>query len=285
MIVGIAGLGLIGGSLAKAYKSPNTSTEGSGAPHTVYGFDTDDATLGIAQVAGAIDGVLDSGTLGACDLVLIALYPKDAVEYLRAAAPHLSTTSLVIDCCGVKQSVCDDCFRVANEYGFTFVGGHPMAGTHNSGFKHSKATLFKGAVMILVPPVTDDIMLYDRIEKALDPVGFGHLTVTTAAKHDAIIAFTSQMAHVVSNAFVKSPAAREHRGYSAGSYKDLTRVAWLNPDMWSELFMENRDALLCELDVFLASMMTYRDALKRGDGAALRALLDEGRRIKEELDG
>ena len=285
MIIGIAGLGLIGGSLAKAYKSPNTISEDSVVPHTVYGFDTDDATLGFAQMAGAIDGVLDSGTLGACRLLLIALYPKDTVDYLRAAAPYLSKEALVIDCCGVKQTVCDQCFRLAEEYGFTFIGGHPMAGTHNTGFKYSKATLFKGASMILVPPVTDDIMLYDRIEQALAPVGFGHLTITTAAKHDAMIAFTSQMAHIVSNAFIKSPTAREHRGYSAGSYKDLTRVAWLNPDMWAELFMENRGALLHELDVFLASLTEYRDALERSDGPALRSLLDEGRRIKEELDG
>ena len=283
MIVGIAGLGLIGGSLAKAYKSP-AAPEGGGA-HTVYGFDSDDATLGIAQVAGALDGVLDNSTLAMCQLLLIALYPKDAVEYLRAAAPYLSKETLVIDCCGVKQAVCEACFGIAGQYGFTFVGGHPMAGTHNSGFKHSRPTLFKGAAMILVPPVTDDILLYDRIEKALSPVGFGRLTVTTAEKHDAMIAFTSQLAHVVSNAFIKSPAAGQHKGYSAGSYKDLTRVAWLNPDMWTELFMENRGPLLRELDVFITALTKYRDALESGDGPALRALLDEGRRIKEELDG
>jgi prephenate dehydrogenase len=279
MTVGIAGLGLIGGSLAKAYKSDESQT------HTVYGFDRDDATLGIAQVAGTVDGELGPETVGLCDMLFIALYPKDAVSYLKSIAPYVSKDALVLDCCGVKRTVCECCFRIAEEYGFTFVGGHPMAGTHNSGFKFSRPTLFKGAAMILVPPVYDDIMLYDRLEKALNPVGFGHLTVTTAEKHDEMIAFTSQMAHIVSNAYIKSPTAREHKGYSAGSYKDLTRVAWLNPDMWSELFIENSDALVGELDFFIESLTKYKDAIKNGDGPALRALLDEGRRLKEELDG
>jgi prephenate dehydrogenase len=277
MIVGIAGLGLIGGSLAKAYKSDTG--------HTVYGYDKDDATLGIAQVAGAVDGILDEASIGLCDVLLIALYPRDSVTYLRSMAPSISKNTLVIDCCGVKRAVCDDCLTIARDYDFTFVGGHPMAGTHNSGFKHSRAALFKGAVMLLVPPVTDDIQLYDRIEKALSPVGFGHLTVTTAEKHDAMIAFTSQLPHIVSSAFIKSPTAGEHKGYSAGSYKDLTRVAWMNPDMWADLFLENRDDLLHELDIFAASLSLYRQALEQRDGATLRDLLDEGRRIKEELDG
>lgn len=277
MNIGIAGLGLIGGSLAKAYKSV--------PGNTVYGFDTDDSVFGIAQIAGAVDGALDRETIAKCDVILIAVFPKAAVDYLNSIAPYISKETLVIDCCGVKRYVCRHCFEIARQYGFTFVGGHPMAGTHNSGFKYSKATLMKGAAMILVPPVYDDIMLFDRLEKALDPVGFGKLTITTAEKHDEMIAFTSQLAHIVSNAFIKSPTAREHSGYSAGSYKDLTRVAWLNPDMWSELFLENGDILIKELDIFITSVMKYRDALKTGDKGTLRALLEEGRVIKEELDG
>ena len=277
MTVGIAGLGLIGGSLAKAYKST--------AGHIVYGDDRDASVLGIAQIAGAIDGALDSDTVGKCDVIFIAVYPKAAVDYLANIAPMLSKETLVLDCCGVKRYVCEKCFDIAKQYGFTFVGGHPMAGTHYAGFKYSKPTLFKGAAMILVPPSYDDIMLYDRIEKALAPVGFGKLTITTAEKHDKMIAFTSQMAHIVSNAFIKSPSARNHKGYSAGSYKDLTRVAWLNPDMWSELLLENRDVLIRELDFFIGSVTRYRDALHNNDKETMRTLLDEGRTIKEELDG
>ncbi len=277
MIVGIAGLGLIGGSLAKAYKSV--------PGHTVYGYDLDASTLGVAELYSAIDGRLDETTIGQCDCILIAVYPGDAVDYLRQNAPLIKKDAIVFDCCGVKRAVCEPCFEIAAENGFAFVGGHPMAGTHNSGFKYSSATLFKGASMILVPPVYDDVMLFDKIEKALAPVGFGHLTVTTAEKHDEMIAFTSQMAHIVSNAFIKSPSAKQHQGYSAGSYKDLTRVAWLNPDMWAELFVYNGDVLLREMDIFIDAITKYRDALADNDKQALRALLDEGRKIKQELDG
>jgi prephenate dehydrogenase len=276
MIAGIVGLGLIGGSLAKAYKAGG---------HTVYGFDKDDAVLGFAHLAGACDGPLTDERLKACDVILLAINPSAAMEYLETIAPKLPEGALVIDCCGVKQTVCDRGFALAKEHGFLFVGGHPMAGYHQSGFKYSRATLFKGAYMILVPPVYDDIMLFDRIEKALAPIGFGRYTVTTAQKHDEVIAFSSQMAHLVSNAFIKSPTAREHRGYSAGSYKDLTRVAYLNPDMWTELFIDNREALLTELDIFIASLEKYRAALQKGDRNTMRALLDEGRALKAELDG
>jgi len=181
--------------------------------------------------------------------------------------------------------VCESCFAIAKEYGFTFVGGHPMAGTHNSGFKYARETMFDGAPMILVPPVFDDIALLDRVRRALSPARFGRISAITARDHDRRIAFTSQMAHVVSNAFIKSPTSRSHDGFSAGSYKDMTRVAWLNPSMWAELFMENRDNLLFEIDTFIAEMQKYRDALADEDTEGLMALLDEGRRIKEEVDG
>lgn len=135
------------------------------------------------------------------------------------------------------------------------------------------------------PPNFDDIRLLDRAKKLLEPVGFGHISLTTAQDHDQRIAFTSQMAHVVSNAYIKSPTARHHEGFSAGSYRDLTRVAWLNASMWAELFLENRDNLLFELDTLLGNLAHYRKALEAGDFETLRQLLDEGRKIKEEVDG
>ena len=277
MKIGIVGLGLIGGSLAKAYKR----NEGV----TVYGFDTDSSILDFAQIAGAVDGILDNETIKLCDCLLLAVNPKAAVGYLAETAPHISKHTIVLDCCGVKRSVCEPCFEIAAKHGFIFVGAHPMAGTHNSGFKYSRADLFDGAVIVLVPPSYDDIELFGRLEGLLKPAGFGRLTVTTAEKHDAIIAFTSQMAHVVSNAYIKSPTATAHKGMSAGSYKDLTRVARLNPDMWAELFLENSDVLVSELDILINSLYDYRDAIKEGDFQKLRAILDEGSRLKEEIDG
>ncbi|MCL2067379.1 MAG: prephenate dehydrogenase [Treponema sp.] len=275
MTIGVVGLGLIGGSLAKAY---------SGEGHTVYGYDRDEAILGFAQVSGAAAGVLDEHSIKLCDALFIAVNPGDAAAYLEKAAPGIAENTIVFDCCGVKRNVCEQCFRLAREHGFTFVGGHPMAGSHNAGFKNSRANLFRGVYMILVPPVYDDPVLLGRIEELLKPAGFGCLTVTTAEKHDEMIAFSSQMAHIVSNAYIKSPSARGHKGFSAGSYKDLTRVAWLNAEMWAELCIDNSDNLIKELDRFIAAVTGYRDALAAKDEDKLKKLLEEGSRLKEELD-
>ena len=277
MKVGIVGLGLIGGSLAKAYKESGQAE--------VYGWDTDADTMLLAKTVEAIDGTLDETVLPDCDLLLLALYPGAAIEYLRAHAPEISKKTFVIDCCGVKQVVCDACFPIAEQYGFSFFGGHPMAGTQFSGFAKSRSSLFRGASMILVPPRFDDIAQLDQAKQLLAPVGFGRTVVTTAGKHDEMIAFTSQMAHIVSNAFIKSPAARQHKGFSAGSYKDLTRVAWLNETMWTELFMDNRQKLIREIDILMHSLEEYKEAMQQEDALRLKELLREGRICKEEVDG
>ena len=275
MNVGIIGLGLIGGSFAKAYKTSG---------HTVFAHDTDKSILDFAILSGTIDSPLDNGVLQNCGLIIIALYPRTAVEYLNEAARYIKPQTVVIDCCGTKKNICAAGFDLASRHGFTFVGGHPMAGTEQSGFKYSKANMFKGASMIIVPPVFDDIVFLEKIKTLLAPAGFGKITVTTAEKHDAMIAYTSQMAHLVSNAFIKSPTVLKHKGFSAGSYKDLTRVAWLNESMWAELFLENRASLLHELDLFIRSLGEYRDALEAENFDALKSLLYDGKRLKEEVD-
>jgi len=277
MRVGIIGLGLIGGSMAKAYKRDSR--------WEVYGANRSRSIVEFAMIAQAIDGELTDEILPTLDLLFLAAFPQGVIDQLKAIAPKLSKNCVVIDLSGIKEKICDQCFPIAEEYGFTFIGGHPMAGTHNSGFKYSKADMFDGAPMVIVPPTFGDIELLDHVKMLLEPARFGRISVITAQDHDKRIAFTSQLAHVVSNAYVKSPTARAHDGFSAGSYRDLTRVAWLNPDMWAELFLENRDALLFEVDTIISSLMKYRDALNDNNFDALRALLDEGRRIKEEIDG
>lgn len=277
MIVGILGLGLIGGSLAKAYKR----TDGI----TVLGCARSETTMEFARLAGDIDGILTPDRLAECDLVLLSAYPEVCMEYLRENADLFSKTGVVMDCCGTKQRICELGFALAKEHGFTFVGGHPMAGTHNSGYKYAKATLFDRAPMVLVPPVFDDILFLQRVKDMLKPVGFGRLSVTTAEAHDEMIAFTSQMCHIVSNAYIKSPTAEKHKGFSAGSYKDLTRVAWLNPDMWSELCLENQPCILRELDIFIESLKQYRDAIANDDFDTLRCLFNDGKIRKEQIDG
>ncbi len=276
MRVGILGLGLIGGSLARAYTM---------AGHTVWACERDETMRSFAQLAGAIDGPLDESNIGKCDLILLAIYPGGSAAWLEEHAKYVSPAALVMDCCGVKEEVCKRCFPLAQHYGFTFMGGHPMAGTQFSGFKYSRANLFKGAPMVLVPHRFDDMELLDRAKQALAPCGFGSFSVTTARDHDRMIAFTSQMPHILSNAFIKSPTALEHRGFSAGSYRDLTRVAWLNPQMWAELFLDNREFTLFELNTYISALESYRDAIEAGDLETLIALLEEGKRRKEEVDG
>lgn len=275
MKVGIVGLGLIGGSAAKAFKA---------AGHTVYGYDIDATVLGYARLDGTIDKELAKNTLPQCNLILLTATPAAVIGYLADNAPHIAPQALVVDFCGTKRAVCEQGFALAAQYGFTFVGGHPMAGLQYSGYKHSRATLFGGASFIMVPPVHDDINLLERVKQALAPLDFKKFVVTTADFHDRMIAYTSQMCHVVSNAFIKSPSAQYHKGYSAGSFRDFTRVSRLNEKMWTELFLENRENLLAELDLLIDSLNQYRDAMAAGDADTLCRLLREGRIAKEETE-
>jgi len=276
MIVGILGLGLIGGSLARAYAKNG---------HTVYAAEKNETMLEFAQLAGVVHGKLDESTIPCCDLILPAVFTGASAEWLAENAKYICKDALVIDCCGVKQKICECGFALADQYGFTFIGGHPMAGSHFSGFKYSRSNLFQGAPMVLVPPRFDDPMLLERAKEALKPCNFGSFSVTTANSHDKMIAFTSQMPHIVSNAYIKSPTARSHKGFSAGSYKDLTRVAWLNPQMWAELFLSNKDNILEELTSYIDALTEYKDAIENNDEDELIRILDEGRKRKEEVDG
>ena len=274
--VGILGLGLIGGSFAKAYHA---------AGWTVLAADRDAAILSFAQMSGAVDGALGAENAAQCDLILACICPEAAIAELTGLAPHIGEKPVVIDCCGTKRVVCEALFPVAEQYGFTYLGGHPMAGSHHSGFKYARENLYHNAPMVLVPPSFDDIALLQRVKELLAPAGFGHISVTTAQAHDEMIAFTSQMPHLISNAYIKSPTAAEHKGFSAGRYKDMTRVAWLNAPMWAELFLENRDCLLRELGWLMESLREYRAALEENDLPELTRLLEEGKKRKEEVDG
>ena len=275
MKVGVVGLGLIGGSAAKAYKA---------AGHTVYGYDVDATVLGYAKLDGTMDKELAPVTIKQCDLIILAATPGAVIGYLRDNAVNIPASALVVDFCGTKRVVCETGFELAAKHGFTFVGGHPMAGLQYSGYKHSRTNMFSGASFIMVPPVHDDINLLDRVKSLLLPLGFKRFIVTNAGFHDRMIAYTSQMCHVVSNAFIKSPSAQYHKGYSAGSFRDLTRVSRLNEGLWTELFLENKENLLAELDYLIGSLHSYRDAIAAGDADKLRTLLKEGCDAKEKID-
>lgn len=285
MTVGILGLGLIGGSFARAFRAAGAE---------VLAYDTDPDVLAAAMVE-TVAGELDDASVGRCDLIVLAAYPAACVSWLRDHAELLGSCSdvavgtgpVVIDTAGVKGPVCGEAFALAAEHGFAFVGAHPMAGAENSGFAFARPDLFRGAPMVLTPPPSDDIarlLLLDRVNTLLAPAGFGSMSVTDPAEHDRVIAFTSQLAHVVSNAYVKSPTARSHHGFSAGSYRDLTRVAHLNAPMWAELMMDDAENLSREIGWLVDALRAYRDALDAGDRDRLRMLLAEGDRIKRSLD-
>lgn len=273
--VGIVGLGLIGGSFAKAYHASGWR---------VLAFDIDADTMAVASIDETIQATLGPDNVGECDLILLALYPAGCIAWLKENAERVRKDCLVIDTAGVKREVCAGCMPIAAEHGFTFVGGHPMAGTQYSGYKYTRENLFHNAPMVICPPRVDDMALFERIKDLLAPAGFGSICVSTPEEHDKRIAFTSQLAHVVSNAFIKSPTAQGHKGFSAGSYKDLTRVAWLNENMWTELFFDDADNLLFELDTIIASLGEYRDALAVRDADTMRRLLADGRRAKENAE-
>lgn len=273
MIIGVVGLGLIGGSLAGAIKE-NTD-------HTVLAFDREPQAMESAKEFGRMDGPLTADTIEKCEMLFLCLYPQATIDFVRAHADRIAQGCIVIDCCGVKRCVWDALTPVAEEHGFTFIGGHPMAGTQFWGHSHARTTLFKGASMILASDGTYDIKLLDRLNALFSAVGFEKLTLTTPQEHDRVIAFTSQLAHVVSNAYVKSPSAKKQRGFSAGSYKDMTRVAKLNVPMWTELFLENADFLAEEIDTLIENLQAYSKAIRANDAAALSALLEEGRATKK----
>ena len=276
MEIALIGLGLIGGSVAKAIKK-NT-------PHTVLGYDTDEQVMYKARLLDAIDGELTDERLTICDWVIVATRPQAAVDYMHAHADRIKKGAIVMDVCGVKRCVCEPLWQLAEEKGFLFLGGHPMAGREVSGFDNASAELFRDASMIVTPPHGVEIALLERVKKFWCTLGFGSVTMTTPENHDRVIAYTSQLAHIASSAYIKSPTALDHIGFSAGSYKDLTRVAKLDPDMWTELFLENREPLLAELNSLVSRLIEYRDALDREDGAKLRALLAAGRDQKLEAD-
>lgn len=274
MTVGVAGLGLIGGSIVKAYHA---------AGHRVYAWNRSRSTLDFALISGEVDAELNESNVAECDLIVVCLYPNASIEWIKNMAPYFGSKPLVMDACGTKRDICEACFKLAEENGFTFVGGHPMGGTKDSGYKYSRADMFKGVPMVVVPPRFDDIELFARVKELLEPLGIGRYSITTAEDHDQMIAFTSQLSHLVASSYIKSPAAERQGGFSGGTYKDMTRVAYLNAPMWAEIFISNKDCLIAELDSLIDNLSKYRKAINEENLEELTALLAEGSKRKETL--
>lgn len=276
MKIGIIGLGLMGGSLGKTLKKLGG--------YTVYGYDIQETVMLKAEMLGAINGTLDEDTAKDIDMLIVSLYPSSFVSSIERFLPLLKDGAIITDFCGIKRQTVSEMQTLAKKYpNLVFIGGHPMAGREFSGIDRAVSTLFDKASMILVN-VNADIFVLDSVKHFYLSLGFSEVVITTPEYHDRAIAFTSQLCHIVSNAFIKNEIASEHFGYSAGSYRDLTRVARLNPEMWSELMFENKDFLSRELDEFIGNIQKYSDALKSGDKAKLKQLLSEGNERKLLID-
>ena len=260
----VAGLGLMGGSMAKTIKARTLSR--------VLGWNRTRATAEQALADGSIDAIATDALFREVDLVIIGLYPQATVDWLLENMPKMKKGCVIVDMVGVKQFMVDHLEQAALDAGVHYVGGHPMAGRE-----------FSGASMIFVPTRSSSERILSQLEAYFMSLGFGQTVRCTAEQHDHMIAFTSQLAHVVSSAYIKSPEADKHNGYSAGSYKDLTRVAKLNETMWSELFLCNAEPLAAEIDEIIKHLDEYRRAIRAGDRETLTELLREGRIRKENL--
>lgn len=277
MNVAIIGLGLIGGSMAKSIKARTS--------HTVWGVDLDTETMTMARMCGAIDGPLTDEKLPQCDLILVAIRPSAAIEWVRRHADSISKSAILVDLCGVKRVVVEGIAPIAERHGFAYIGGHPMAGKERGGFTSATDSLYVGASMILTPDKRTDMQLLETLKSFFLDIGFAGLTFSNPEEHDRIIAFTSQLAHIVSSSYIKSPEAQRRRGFSAGSFQDMTRVARLDEDMWTELFLDDADYLTAELEEIIRHLSEYHDALQSRDAEKLRALLKDGREKKASAGG
>ena len=278
MNIAIIGLGLIGGSYAKSTKARTL--------HTVYGYDLDQEVMMFARMTGAMDKALTEELLETCDLVIVALRPGAAMQWTKEHAETLGKAGCtLVDICGVKRAVVDEMAEIAEKNGFKYIGGHPMAGKETGGFVNASESLFDGASMILTPDKNTDLPTLEMLKNYFTDIGFAHLTFSNPDEHDRIIAYTSQLAHIVSGAYVKSPTAQKRRGFSAGSFRDLTRVARLDEKMWTELMLDNREYLAEELRILIENLKPYLTALENNDAEALCECLREGRIAKASAGG
>lgn len=269
MTITIIGLGLIGGSLCKAIKTKTS--------HTCYGVNRNPAVLESALRDGAVDRAFSlEEQLPASDIYIVCFHPRMTMEYIEKRAGEFSPGSLVLDVCGIKAEIVRMAEKKLLPHRINFLGTHPMAGREFSGYDYSLPTLYDNASIVLTPSDESRPQDVELVKKLADELGFGRIVVTTPEEHDRIIAFTSQMAHVVANAYVKTPMLERHGGFTGGSFQDMTRVARLNADMWTELFLMNRGPLLDEVNNIILHLSEYRDALADGDEKRLHDLLRDG---------
>lgn len=271
MKITIVGLGLIGGSICRAIKKYTS--------HEVLGYGRNKITLQKALNCNAIDKITEN--LSEADITIVCTPPENAFKFIQEHAKDFKSNSIVADVCGVKGQFVIDTHNVLKSYGVNFVGTHPMAGKEKFGFDNSTPDLFLNANFIVTPLNDTNSNSIDVIVKLAKDIGFGRIIHATPFEHDKVIAYTSQLAHVVSNAYVKSPTMDIEFGFSGGSFQDMTRVATVNEDMWTDLFFDNRECLIQELDILLKNLKEYKVALEENNPDMMRNLLRDGRILKE----
>lgn len=269
----IAGLGLIGASLAKTIKK-NTN-------HYVMGWNRTQSVSEKALEDGAVDEIGDlSELIPKADITFVNFYPDAIVPFIEEHKSLFKPGSIVTDSCGIKTKICRTLEK--EDFNFSFIGAHPMAGREVSGYENSLATLFDNASFICTPTNASKSKT-DTLTELAREMGFARTVVTTPEHHDEMIAFTSQIAHVLACSYVLSPLAPMHTGFSAGSYRDVSRVARINGEMWSELFIANKEPLIREIDDLVQNLEKFRAAIDKEDSAELESLMASANKIKEEI--
>ncbi|MCD8026879.1 MAG: prephenate dehydrogenase [Clostridiales bacterium] len=274
MNIAVIGLGIIGGSFCKAIKKYTDNY--------VIGINRTLSTAEAALSAGAIDEIGTPENLKNADLVILSMYPQADIDYVKEHGAMIKKGAVVTDASGIKRAICPQMTELAQKFGFHFVGSHPMAGKEKNGFDVSDADLYQNASFIITPCGAEQRYV-DLLSDLARKIGFSSVKITTPEEHDRMIAFTSQLPHVLACAYVLSPCCPNHNGFSAGSYRDVSRVANINSKLWSELFLENKEPLTEELDILIKNITLIKESVESGDKEALTQLLEKGHRVKEAL--
>lgn len=272
MKIGIIGLGLIGGSLGRTIVKKREDE--------VYAFDISNKAMLDGKLLSAYHHQLGEENVSEMDMVIFCLYPNALEDALNKYCPLLKDGCIVLDCSGNKRRIVNQMQRLSKKFNnLNFISAHPMAGREFSGVTHSTINLFEKASMILVP-VCQSIQVLSFVKEFTLSLGFGSVVITNAKEHDKIIAYTSQLAHIVSSSYIKSPTASQFMGFSAGSFRDMTRVARLSPEMWAQLTLDNADFLVEEIDNIIDNLSQYKLTLQQGDKEKMKQLLEEGNQKK-----
>ena len=274
MNIAVIGLGIIGGSFCKAIKKYTD--------HYVIGINRTAETAQKALEIGAIDEIGTNESLGKADIIILAMYPQADIDFIEKNGTHIKKGSIVTDASGIKSAICPKLKELSKKFGFVFIGSHPMAGKETNGFDVSDSELYKNASYIITPCGAEQKYV-DVLSSLAKSIGFTTIKITNPEEHDRMIAFTSQLPHVLACAYVMSPCCPNHNGFSAGSYRDVSRVANINSKLWSELFLENKEPLIKELDILIENITAIINAVKSEDKKALADLLEKGHKVKEAL--